>query len=56
MAVDVHRDGEQASAWTPRGEACAHLIRFEEVWAELGTDDRGYSAGALEQLAREAPA
>ena len=37
-------------------EAAVHLIRFEEVWAELGCEDRGYVAGTLEQLAREAKA
>ena len=54
MAVDVQRDDEQASALTTRGEAAVHLIRFEEVWAELGADDRGYFAAALKRLAREA--
>ena len=58
MAVEmiVEQALEQRPALTPRGEAAVHLIRFEEVWAELGAEDRGYFAATLEQLAQEATA
>ena len=48
MAIDVIYEQARAE------QAAVHLIRFEAVWAELGADDRGYVAGALEQLAWEA--
>ena len=56
MAVEmiVEQAPEPRVALTPRGEAAVHLLRFEEVWAELGADDRGYFVATLEQLAREA--
>ena len=52
----VERAPESRAALPPRGEAAVHLVRFEEVWAELGAADRGYFAATLEQLAREARA
>ena len=45
---------EPRPALTARGEAAVHLLRFEDVWAELGADDRAYFAGTLGDLAREA--
>ena len=54
--VRVQQVPEPRPALTARGEAAVHLLRFEEVWAGLGADDRGYFAATLEQLAREARA
>ena len=52
--VRVQQVPEPRAALTSRGEAAVHLIRFEEVWAEVGGEDRGYFAATLEQPAREA--
>ena len=56
MAVELIAEQmpERPAALTARGEATVHLIRFEDVWAELGGTDRGYFAATLERLAREA--
>ena len=48
----VEQVPEPRPALTPRGAAAVHLIRFEEIWAELGGADRRYFASTLEDLAR----
>ena len=50
----VAADADAPVVLTPRGVAAVHLIRFEDVWAELDGADRAYFASELEQLAREA--
>ena len=47
-------DADAPAVLTPRGVAVAHLVAFEDVWAELDGPDRAYFASELEQLAREA--
>jgi hypothetical protein len=39
---------------TPRGAACAHLIRFDATWQTLSRDDRRWFAETLGRLAAEA--
>lgn len=39
---------------TPRGAACAHLLRFERAWRTLAQDDRRWFAETLGRLAAEA--
>lgn len=39
---------------TPRGEACAHLIRFERAWRTLPPADRRWFATMLRRLTDEA--
>jgi hypothetical protein len=41
---------------TPRGQACAHLLRFERAWRTLSAADRGWFAETLRHLAAEAAA
>ena len=53
-APTVAADADAPAALTPRGRGVARLLAFEDVWAELGADDRAYFARELEQLAREA--
>ena len=50
----VERAPEPRPALTARGEAAVHLIRFEDVWTELGAQDRAYFAATLERLTAEA--
>ena len=56
MAVQLiaEQAPERPAALTARGQAAVLLIRLEELWPELGADDRAYFAAALEELAREA--
>ena len=56
MAAELITDqaSEPRAALTACGQAAVHLLRFEDVWAELGAEDRRYFAAALEDLVREA--
>jgi hypothetical protein len=39
---------------TPRGAACAHLLRFERAWRALSREDRRWFAESLGRLAAQA--
>ena len=39
---------------TPRGTACAHLLRFERAWRTLAPADRRWFAATVGGLAAEA--
>ena len=56
MAIDTATtdQGARPGALTARGEAMAALIRFEDLFRELGPADRAWFADELADLAEEA--